>query len=56
MAPAAIIACAPMRQNWCTPVKPPIVTQSPIVTWPASCALLENVVSLPTTQSCAMWT
>ena len=42
-------ACAPILQNWCTPVKPLRITQSPTCTWPASVALLENTQWLPTT-------
>ena len=38
--PPPIIACAPIRTNWCTPVKPPRIAQSPMWTWPASWVLL----------------
>jgi hypothetical protein len=42
--------------NWCTPVKPPRITQSPTCTWPASWVLLAKMVWLPTWQSCARCT
>jgi hypothetical protein len=38
------IAWAPIFTNWCMPVSPPTVTQSPRCTWPASVALLASVV------------
>ena len=40
--PMPMKACAPTRQNWCTPAKPLMITQSSMVTWPASVELLEN--------------
>src|SRR5574340_823105 len=51
-----VITWAPTLQNWCTPVKPPRIAQSPTSEWPASDALLAKMVRSPTTQSCAMWT
>ena len=50
------IACGPMWQNWCTPVKPPSTAKSPTCTWPASCVLFAKIVLLPIRQSCAMCT
>ena len=54
-APMPMKAWSPIRQNWCTPVKPLRITWSPTVTWPASVLLLENTQSLPTMQSWATW-
>ena len=36
LVPMPMNACAPILQNWCTPAKPPRITQSPTCTWPAS--------------------
>ena len=54
--PPPAIACAPMLQNWCRPDRPPMITQSPSVTWPASVTLLARIVWSPTMQSCATCT
>ena len=48
-----IMACLPMRTNWCTADRPPRKAKSPTTTWPASVALLAMMTLLPRMQSCA---
>src|SRR5436190_13647556 len=42
--PMPMKACAPMRQNWCTPTKPPRIAKSSITAWPPRAALLAMIV------------
>ena len=42
------------RINWCTTVKPPMITQSPTCTWPASWSCWQRWCGCPPWQSCAM--
>ncbi|CFN66393.1 Uncharacterised protein [Bordetella pertussis] len=51
-----VMLCAPILANWCTPVRPPTMAQSPTCTWPPSCTELARMVLLPIWQSCAMCT
>ncbi|MNF06084.1 hypothetical protein D3C80_2059600 [compost metagenome] len=53
---APIMASLPTRQNWWTPVRPPMVTKSSISTWPARVTLFASTTPEPTMQLWATWT